>query len=262
MPTSDRHQTDNPTVDLEPYKREFGRALQVSRLAAGLTQAAQAKAWGYNRSTIANCENGSQVSRPIYQLAKHQYPDLPTIPEWEEGSDFESSPEEQHSGVTEFEQMLLDRTRSRDALLGTWHALWQTEVEGKELFNSEILEFRPMLRKRVMITNPRSSFENPVGGYAWKAECRFFDNDSLLGVYASIDDANFSKGALQMKIHVSGKYIDGQWIGEGYDGTFSRGHAVFCRNREMLVARMRLLIDRDIDFQFRDVQNEERKYTL
>lgn len=246
----DRHQTDTPDVDFEAVKRDFGRAVKRCRQEEGLSQAALAKEWQFARTTIANCETQGGVSAHLYLLARERYTELPTILQYEDGTRDLDSLDPKYADGAEFEKMLIDRTRSRNTLLGTWNALWQTEVDGEELFNSETLEFSPLLRKRLMITNPSASLENPVGGYSWRAECRFFDNDALLGVYSSTSDLNGSCGALQMKVHISGQYIDGQWIGEGYDRVLARGHVVFCRDRTRLVPRLQLLLDRTIDFKF------------
>lgn len=257
MPTRDKHQTDAKNVDLDERKREFGTAAQVARAATGRTQAEVADKWGYTRAVVANLERG-RFDRPAYKLAHDEYKKLPIIPEMEVQKRNDDSPEDpERDAIVEFELMLLDRTRERQTLLGSWFALWETEVNGQVVFNSELLEFAGMRsRRRLMITNPAASLENPLGGYAWRAECRFIDGNALLGVYASTDEENLAKGALQMRVHVQGRFMEGQWIGQGYDGDFARGHVVFCRDREQLVPRMQLLLGQPIDFTFHDTKQE------
>jgi hypothetical protein len=208
---------------------------------------------------VSNLESGI-VYRPGYRNAHTTFEGLPLIPELEEKKPGEAPTDPERAALAEFENMLLDRSRELATLLGSWHALWETEVEGQVVFNSEVLEFTSMRsRRRVMITNPHASLENPQGGYPWRAECRFVDGSALLGVYASTTENNLAKGALQMRIHPHGHFIEGQWIGEGYDGIFARGHAVFCRDRDKLVGRMEQLLGQTIDFSFNESDNRLEK---
>jgi transcriptional regulator with XRE-family HTH domain len=252
MSPRDKHQTDTPNLELAEQMLDFGRAVQAARKAARLTQDKLASDWRYSRSVVANLENG-RFNRPVYGRAHQTFCDLPIISEYEEERtlDDPARDDPQRDAIIAFEEMLLERTREVKTLMGTWHALWETEVEGKVVFNSEVLELCSMrARRRVMITNPRASLENPVGGYAWRAECRLVDGSTLLGIYAATSEENVSKGALQMRVHPHGRFIEGQWIGEGYDRPFARGRVVFCREREHLVHRMELLTGEPIDFSF------------
>lgn len=253
MPRGTKHETTGPNLDLEARKREFGAAVRRTRQGLGITQGQLAADWAYSRSVITNLENG-RFDTPVYLRASSAFEQLPVIAEIEEKRVGRELPRDvARDAVAEFDEMLVDRARDRKALMGTWHALWETTVEGNAVFNSEILTLAPMLsRKRVMITNLRASAENPIGGYAWQAECRFLDGDMLLGVYASTEAENVSKGALQMRVHPHGRIMEGQWIGEGYGGAFSYGHAVFARDRAQLVFRMEALLGRAIRFEFVD----------
>jgi hypothetical protein len=63
------------------------------------------------------------------------------------------------------------------------------------------------------------------GGYLWRGELRLWDNEILIGWYASIEPTVRSKGTLYFALHPQGLTMTGRWVGLSYDGHHITGTA-------------------------------------
>jgi hypothetical protein len=61
------------------------------------------------------------------------------------------------------------------------------------------------------------------GGYHWNGELRLWDNEVLIGWYASIEGSVRSKGTLYFTLHPHGLHMAGRWVGLGYDSRIMTG---------------------------------------
>jgi hypothetical protein len=67
------------------------------------------------------------------------------------------------------------------------------------------------------------------GGYLWRGELRLWDNEILMGWYASTDSSVRSKGTLYFTVHPQGQRMIGKWVGLSYDGEIVTGWAAVAR---------------------------------
>jgi hypothetical protein len=134
--------------------------------------------------------------------------------------------------------MFLARSASVAAISGEWFALWQTTVDGEEVMNVEEISIDGLRRNRIRISNRSVSPENAQGGYLWTSECRYFDNQYILGTYIAVEKSVRSKGVLQLSLHRSGKFLEGQWAGCNYDFDYAHGLVVMARQVSDLEPRM------------------------
>jgi hypothetical protein len=52
---------------------------------------------------------------------------------------------------------------------------------------------------------------------------RLWDNEILLGWYASNDGSIRAKGTMYIALHPHGLHMSGGWVGPGYDGRIMSG---------------------------------------
>jgi transcriptional regulator with XRE-family HTH domain len=109
-------------------------------------------------------------------------------------------------------------------LTGDWHAAWQSTKDGQELIavqpvrmkqQGELIQIEALQRGRDVVD----------GGYLWRGELRLWDNEILMGWYASIEPTVRSKGTLYFTIHPQGLTMLGRWVGLSYDGSHVTGLA-------------------------------------
>jgi len=187
---------------------------------------------GVSRSAISNTRNGRGYPKVIENL--HLALPAETAQKIAQAWDLHRTPNA-NSIVEESEsdEMLWKKAKRRD-LEGTWHALWQTVVDGQVNFNHETIEsswVRPLVLR---VGNTEVSGDNPKGGYLWSADLRFADNEFLLGNYFPQTVAVQSKGTMFAVLHRHGRHLNGLWTGCNYDLDLACGHFVFARNYDEL----------------------------
>jgi hypothetical protein len=67
------------------------------------------------------------------------------------------------------------------------------------------------------------------GGYHWSGELRLWDNEILLGWYASTEGSIRSKGTMYFVLHPHGLNMKGRWVGLGYDDKIMTGWGSMAR---------------------------------
>ena len=83
------------------------------------------------------------------------------------------------------------------------------------------------------------------GGYHWSGEMRLWDNEILMGWYASNDGSIRSKGTMYFVLHPHGLNMSGRWVGLGYDDQVMTGFASMAHSREEAEEAMARLIHSD-----------------
>lgn len=209
----------------------IARAIVALRTQERLTQEEFAIHVGMSRSSVATAET-STPSPGLLAAVSRKYPDFAGV-----ADDYlRQRPGRRKPKIgaetDEVEDMFFSRSNVNSALLGVWHALWETSIDGIALLNSEVLEFEAGRRNRVLVRNLEISPENPEGGYMWRGDCRMYDAQFLLGTYVATERSIRSKGVLQLALSRSGREIEGQWAGASFDSDFAHGLVVMTRNAE------------------------------
>ena len=122
------------------------------------------------------------------------------------------------------------RVRGRTVELeGDWFSAWQSYKDG-----AEVIAVQP-----VTVTQDGDHFTlttlargRPIedGGYHWHGELRLWDNEILMGWYASTDTSVRSKGTLYFVLHAQGRRMTGRWVGLSYDGATITGRGAMARD--------------------------------
>jgi hypothetical protein len=81
------------------------------------------------------------------------------------------------------------------------------------------------------------------GGYHWSGELRLWDNELLMGWYASTDGSIRSKGTMYFVLHPHGLNMAGRWVGLGFDDRIMTGWASMGQTREQSEDAMTSLIE-------------------
>jgi transcriptional regulator with XRE-family HTH domain len=116
-------------------------------------------------------------------------------------------------------------------LTGHWWASWQTSRSGVEKIASQEVEIKQegSILHIATVTRGLSVEE---GGYHWNGELRLWDNEVLMGWYASNDGSIRSKGTMYFVVHPHGLTMSGRWVGLGYDDQIMTGFASMAHSRE------------------------------
>ena len=116
-------------------------------------------------------------------------------------------------------------------LTGHWWASWQTSRSGVEKIATQEVEIKQegSILHIATITRGLSVEE---GGYHWNGELRLWDNEVLMGWYASSDGSIRSKGTMYFVVHPHGLTMSGRWVGLGYDDQIMTGFASMAHSRE------------------------------
>jgi len=212
----------------------FSILLRQAREDAGMSQGEVALVIRVNRTTYCNAENG-RGTPSVFTKIEDVFPDQADRirKAWEQK---DNRPEE--GSETEDDEDMFGSTGRRRQLAGTWHALWETTVQGETVFNREVLQ-AAWKRGRLEVANDEPSPENPEGGYRWHAELEFADNCYLFGTYHPLDSEVSSKGTMFAVLHRSGKSIRGKWVGCNYDSEIMSGCFVFSKTRDDLARLMK-----------------------
>jgi len=126
-------------------------------------------------------------------------------------------------------------------LTGHWWASWQTSRSGSEKIATQEVEIKQEGSVLHIATLTRGlSVEE--GGYHWNGELRLWDNEILMGWYASNDGSIRSKGTMYFVVHSHGLSMSGRWVGLGYDDQIMTGFASMAHSREESEQAMSQLI--------------------
>jgi transcriptional regulator with XRE-family HTH domain len=110
------------------------------------------------------------------------------------------------------------------SLSGQWWASWQTSRDGEEKIATQQVEIKQEGDLLQVATVTRGLSEEE-GGYHWSGELRLWDNELLMGWYASTDGSIRSKGTMYFVLHPHGLNMVGRWVGlDGPDPRAVRGH--------------------------------------
>jgi transcriptional regulator with XRE-family HTH domain len=178
-------------------------------------------------------------------LAARMQVDHTTVSKWERGLQVPPEPTQHRlAGIFDVPVVQLGFARGPVAdgqspeLAGTWHAIWQTRVEGEENINSEVVEARQGRRDTVVLENRERSPENPIGSFLWRAECRLYDGRYLMGAYVAREPNIRSKGTLYYVLHAWSTFMLGRWAGVSYDSEMATGLSVLARDAAVARARI------------------------
>jgi len=126
-------------------------------------------------------------------------------------------------------------------LTGHWWASWQTSRSGVEKIASQEVEIKQET-DTLHIAAMTRGLAVEEGGYLWSGELRLWDNEILMGWYASYDGSIRSKGTMYFVVHPHGLNMSGRWVGLGYDDQIMTGFAAMAHSREESEAAMARLI--------------------
>lgn len=126
---------------------------------------------------------------------------------------------------------LAGTTSDRVDLTGDWFAGWQTWRDGEEAIAIQAVRLSQRGDQIEVRTQTRGLSEER-GGYHWHGEFRLWDNEVLLGWYASDDASIRSKGTMYFVLHPHGIRMHGRWVGLGYEGKIMTGWGSMARNDE------------------------------
>ena len=131
--------------------------------------------------------------------------------------------------------------REKINLSGNWYAVWQTTANGLENINAELLSIKHK-RNRIVMENLEKSSNNKLGGYLWRGECKFYDNEHILGYYLPNEPNVISKGVFYFLLNRNGNYMTGKWVGCNIDYEFTYGYGVIARDKDFALDRLNKLI--------------------
>jgi len=129
-------------------------------------------------------------------------------------------------------------------LTGHWWASWQTSRSGAEKIATQEIEIKQE-GSTLHLTTLTRGLSVEEGGYLWSGELRLWDNEILMGWYASHDGSIRSKGTMYFVLHPHGMNMSGRWVGLGYDDQIMTGFASMARSREESEETMARLIHSD-----------------
>jgi transcriptional regulator with XRE-family HTH domain len=183
---------------------DLGEVIRRRRVELGLSQADVAKKAGVDARQIRRYEAGEQ--QPVFSVAVAIAGalDLPL-------ADLAGIPEH------------------RINLSGDWFAGWQSSKDGQEVIAVQPVRLR---QQGDLIQIEALERGRPIeeGGYLWRGELRLWDNEDLMGWYASTDPTVRSRGTFFFTLHTQGQIATGSWAGRSYDGTHITGRGSIARD--------------------------------
>jgi transcriptional regulator with XRE-family HTH domain len=185
---------------------DMGEVLRSRRAELGMSQAELATAAGVDARQIRRYESGEQ--QPVLSVAVAIADAL---------------------GISVGE--LAGIPKHKVDLSGDWYSGWQSFKDGNELVAVQAVR---MKQQGELIQIETLARGRPVedGGYHWRGELRLWDNEILMGWYASVDSSVRSKGTLYFVLHPQGREMTGRWVGLSYDGKVVTGWGSMARTDE------------------------------
>ena len=119
----------------------------------------------------------------------------------------------------------------RVKLSGEWWASWQTFRDGVERIATQQVELRQE-GDLIQVTTLTHGLTPEEGGYHWSGELRLWDNEILMGWYASTEGSIRSKGTMYFVLHPHGLNMKGRWVGLGYDDKIMTGWGSMARTHD------------------------------
>ena len=117
----------------------------------------------------------------------------------------------------------------RVKLSGEWWASWQTFRDGVEKIATQKVE---MQQEGELIRISTITHGLSEGGYHWSGELRLWDNEILMGWYASTEGAIRDKGTMYFVLHPHGQHMSGRWVGLSNDGKIVTGWGSIARDHD------------------------------
>jgi transcriptional regulator with XRE-family HTH domain len=128
----------------------------------------------------------------------------------------------------------------RVKLSGEWWASWQTFRNGVEKIATQKVEMQQE-GELILVSTLTHGLNEKEGGYHWSGELRLWDNEILMGWYASTEGANRDKGTMYFVLHPHGMNMAGRWVGLSNDGKIMTGWGSMAKERddaEAVIARL------------------------
>lgn len=116
-------------------------------------------------------------------------------------------------------------------LSGEWWASWQTFRDDVERIATQQVEFKQS-GELIQVATVTHGLSSELGGYHWNGELRLWDNEVLMGWYASIEGSVRSKGTMYFTLHPHGLHMAGRWVGLGYDSRIMTGWGSMAKTHE------------------------------
>jgi transcriptional regulator with XRE-family HTH domain len=185
---------------------DMGEIIRQRRVELGMSQADLARAAGVDARQIRRYEAGEQ--QPLFTVAVAIGAAL-RIPL----SDLAGNPEH------------------RVHLSGEWFASWQTFRDGVEKLATQKVEIQQE-GEYIRIATLTHGLSAEEGGYHWNGELRLWDNEILMGWYASNEGSIRSKGTMYFVLHPHGITMAGRWVGLGYDDRIMTGWGSMAKTSE------------------------------
>jgi transcriptional regulator with XRE-family HTH domain len=119
----------------------------------------------------------------------------------------------------------------RVKLSGTWWASWQTFRDGVEKIATQEVELNQE-GELIQVSTLTHGLSTEEGGYHWSGELRLWDNEILMGWYASTEGSIRSKGTMYFVLNAHGLSMKGRWVGIGYDDKIMTGWGSMARTHD------------------------------
>jgi transcriptional regulator with XRE-family HTH domain len=119
----------------------------------------------------------------------------------------------------------------RVKLSGEWWASWQTYREGVEKIATQEVEMQQE-GELIRVSTLTHGLSDADGGYHWSGELRLWDNEILMGWYASTEAANRDKGTMYFVLHPHGRRMSGRWVGLSNDGRLITGWGSMAKDHD------------------------------
>lgn len=194
---------------------DLGEVIRQRRLEMGMSQAELARAANIDARQIRRYEAGEQ--QPLFGVAVAIAGAL-RIP------------------IADLAGMPTHRVK----LSGEWWATWQTYREGVEKLATQKVEMQQE-GELIRVATLTHGLTDAEGGYHWSGELRLWDNEILMGWYASTEGAIRDKGTMYFVLHPHALNMAGRWVGLSNDGKIISGWGSMAKERdaaETVIARL------------------------